>query len=63
MDLPLTRHGHTALMPRMLALRANFSAYDATYVALVESIGAELMTGDERLARAVASNTTVALVP
>lgn len=52
-DLPLTRHGHLALLPRVLELRNNFSAYDATYVALAEWLGAVLMTGDRPLGRAV----------
>jgi len=34
LDLPVTRHGHQALVSRVLELRRNFSAYDATYVAL-----------------------------
>jgi predicted nucleic acid-binding protein len=33
-------------------LRANFSAYDAAYVALAEGLGAVLMTRDARIARA-----------
>jgi predicted nucleic acid-binding protein len=53
LDLPLTRHGHTALLPRILALRSNFSAYDATYVALAERIGAVLVSADGALVRAV----------
>ena len=61
LDLPLTRHGHTSLLDRMFELRANLSAYDATYVALAEVIGAELLTADDGLARAVESHTRVAL--
>ena len=34
LPLPLTRHGHRSVLGRILELRANFSAYDATYVAL-----------------------------
>jgi predicted nucleic acid-binding protein len=52
-DLPITRHEHLDLLQRVLALRANFSAYDATYVALAEELEAELLTCDEPLARAV----------
>ena len=52
-DLPITRHEHLELLERVLALRANFSAYDATYVALAEELEAELLTCDEPLARAV----------
>lgn len=53
--LPLTRHAHEALLERVLALRHNFSAYDATYVALAEGLQAELLTADESLARAAQS--------
>lgn len=57
LELPLTRHGHVALMTRIQQLRANFSAYDATYVALAERLGAELLTADDALARATRSHT------
>lgn len=60
-DLPLTRHGHLALLPRTLALRENFSTYDAIYVALAESLGAELLTSDEKLATAARTHTRVKL--
>ncbi len=63
LDLPLTRHGHQSLMARMLALRPNFSAYDATYVALAEHVGAELLTADDRLARAVRTHTGITVLP
>lgn len=61
--LPLTRHGHLSLLGRMLDLGANFSAYDACYVALAEQLGAGLLTADERLARAVRTHTKVGLLP
>lgn len=40
------------LMRRAYELRANVTAYDATYVALAESLECELLTGDHRLAGA-----------
>jgi predicted nucleic acid-binding protein len=61
--LPLTRHGHQTLLPRVLDLRSNFSAYDACYVALAEVLRAELLTADERLSRAVRTHTAVVVVP
>lgn len=51
-SFPLTRHGHGALRLRCWQLRANFSAYDATYVALAEGLAARLFTRDARLGRA-----------
>ena len=59
-DLPLTRHGHQLLLERVLGLRNNFSAYDATYAALAERLQAALVTADERLARAVTTHLDVA---
>jgi predicted nucleic acid-binding protein len=49
-DLPLTRHGHQLLLGRILALRDNLSAYDATYAALAERLEATLVTADAGLA-------------
>lgn len=40
------------LMRRAYELRANVTAYDATYVALAEALDCELLTADQRLARA-----------
>lgn len=57
--MPLTRHGHEPLLPRVLALRQNFSAYDATYVALAEGLRAELVTADDALARAARGHARV----
>lgn len=38
------------LMRRAYELRANVTAYDATYVALADALECELITGDQRLA-------------
>jgi predicted nucleic acid-binding protein len=40
------------LMRRAFELRANVTAYDASYVALAEALECELLTGDKRLAGA-----------
>lgn len=61
-DLPLTRHGHLTLLGRILRLRDNFSAYDATYVALTEQLGAELLTADRGLVRAVRAHLNIAAI-
>ena len=62
LDLPLIRHGHQALLGRILQLRSNFSAYDAAYVALAERLRSELLTADDALARAVRSQLRLRLV-
>ncbi len=49
-DFPLRRYPHDILLPRIWALRHNFMAYDAAYVALAEALGAVLVTRDARLA-------------
>jgi predicted nucleic acid-binding protein len=49
-DLAMRRYPHTPLLSRIWQLRGNLSAYDATYVALAESLGAPLLTRDRRLA-------------
>lgn len=59
LDLPLSRHGHESLMAPALRLRENFSAYDATYVALAERLEASLLSADDRLARATARHTGI----
>lgn len=62
LDLPLTIHGHRTLVHRIVALRENFSAYDATYVALAERLGAALVTADQALIRAVRQHALVEVV-
>ena len=55
-DLPIERYPHDILVPRIWQLRENFSAYDASYVALAEGMADEpvpLLPADGRLARAV----------
>jgi predicted nucleic acid-binding protein len=53
LDLPIIRYPHDVLLPRVWELRSNFSAYDASYVALAEALNAPLVTRDRRLAAAV----------
>jgi predicted nucleic acid-binding protein len=47
---PIQRYAHLALLDRIWRLRANLTAYDASYVALAELLGVDLLTIDTRLA-------------
>jgi predicted nucleic acid-binding protein len=62
MGFPIWRHPHDFLLPRIWALRDNFSAYDAVYVALAEVLEATLLTHDRRLAVAARQHVSVELV-
>jgi predicted nucleic acid-binding protein len=50
--LPVARVPAAALMMRAYELRANVTAYDASYIALAEGLNCALLTADARLARA-----------
>jgi len=61
--LVLTRYSADWLRPRIWELRHNLSAYDATYVALAEQLGAtSLLTTDKRLAGAPGIHCRVVVV-
>jgi predicted nucleic acid-binding protein len=51
-DLTAVRYPHQVLFTRIWELRENLTAYDATYVALAEALGAVLVTCDRGLAAA-----------
>jgi predicted nucleic acid-binding protein len=51
-QLDLDRYPTLPFMRRAYELRANVTAYDSAYVALAEVLGCELLTADERLAKA-----------
>lgn len=57
--LPLQRHGHDLLLPRIWTLRSVLTAYDAAYVALAEALDAPLLTLDAKLAGAGAHQARV----
>ncbi len=48
-SMRLERYGHVPLLARIWQLRHNMWPYDAAYVALAESLGAELVTLDGKL--------------
>ncbi len=49
--LPIERHHHDLLRPRIWQLRSVATAYDAAYLALAELLDADLLTRDARLAK------------
>lgn len=60
--LPITRYPHEPLLPRIWALRANMTAYDAAYVALAEALSATVVTRDDRLSTAAGVRAKIELV-
>ena len=50
------------LLTRAWELRDNMTAYDATYIALPEELGCELLTADARLARAPGPTCPITVV-
>ncbi|MFL5249300.1 MAG: type II toxin-antitoxin system VapC family toxin [Myxococcales bacterium] len=61
-DLPLQRHPHHDLIPRVWELRSSLTAYDAVYVALAEILDAPLVTRDGKLLRAHGHRARVDLI-
>lgn len=62
-DLELERYPALPLMRRAYDLRANVTAYDATYIALAEVLNCELLTaGDRRLANAPGTHCPIRLI-
>lgn len=51
-DMAIDRFPMRALAARVLALRDNFTAYDAFYLALAEALDEPLLTDDAKFARA-----------
>jgi predicted nucleic acid-binding protein len=50
-SLPIQRCDAVPLLARIWELRDNLTAYDATYVALAELLGAVLITADSRIVK------------
>jgi predicted nucleic acid-binding protein len=62
-NLPIERHEHQALVPRIWQLRDSLSAYDGAYVALAEALAAPLLTCDAKLSGAHGHRARIELVP
>jgi predicted nucleic acid-binding protein len=61
-DLPVERYSQVVLLQRIWELRHNLTAYDASYVALAEALGATLLTGDHRIHRAPGHSVNVEVI-
>lgn len=61
-ELGIQFHDHLPLMARTWQLRENVSAYDATFIALAESLHQPLITADERLRNAPGIGTDVVVI-
>ena len=61
--LAVTRYPALGLLARIWALRDNLSAYDASYVALAESLDCALVTADSRLSNAPRLRCPITVVP
>lgn len=61
--LGMTRYPGVFLLDRIWELRENLSADDASYVALAERLGCDLLTADARLSRAPGIRCPVTVVP
>ena len=60
--LGVRRFAVTGLLSRIWELQDNLSAHEATYVALAEACGCQLVTADARLARAPGPSCPVTVV-
>jgi predicted nucleic acid-binding protein len=58
-DLDLERVSHRPMLTRIWELHQNITPYDAAYLALAETIGGTLVTGDGRLSRAPGPRCTI----
>lgn len=60
-DVRLARYRHDGFRHRIWELRDHLSAYDASFVALAETLDATLVTVDARLARAAGHEARIEL--
>jgi predicted nucleic acid-binding protein len=61
-ELDVERYPHEPFLDRVWGLRNNVTAYDAVYVALAETLGDLLVTGDRKLAGSPGLDARVQLV-
>ena len=61
--LGVSRFAALGLLGRVWELRENISGYDATYVALAETLDCHLVTADARLSRAPGPRCPITVLP
>jgi predicted nucleic acid-binding protein len=61
--LAVTRYPVVGLLERIWEIRENLSAYDASYVALAETLDCALVTADARLSNASQARCPITVVP
>jgi predicted nucleic acid-binding protein len=61
--LAVTRYPVYGLFERIWDIRENFSAYDASYVALAENLDCALVTADARLSNTAQARCPITVVP
>lgn len=57
--MPIRRESAQPLIARIWSLRHNYTAYDASYVALAEALNATLVTCDDKFERARAARCAI----
>jgi predicted nucleic acid-binding protein len=62
-SLRIRRHPMLPHQRRVIELRHNLTAYDAFYVALAESLGIPLLTGDAKLAMSTGHTADIQIYP
>lgn len=60
--MAIDRYPTLRFMRRAYEVRENVTAYDASYIALAEVLGCELLTGDARLAKAPGTRCAIRLL-
>ena len=61
-ELNVNFHPHSELVGAVWRLKENFSAYDATYVALAEKLETTLVTSDSKLAAAPQTRVAIRVI-
>jgi predicted nucleic acid-binding protein len=63
LGLRIVRHPMPPLLPRVIELRDNFTAYDALYVALAEALRLPVLTADAKFARTAGHRADIQVYP